>query len=315
VRRFTVVAVAALLLLTGCSGSSGAKSASPTTSASASASSSPASTASAADIASLAAIKVDGAFGAAPKITFTQPFTVTTTLARVVTPGTGEDLKKGQALQVSYFGVSGKDGSTVGNNFTTKPDTFVLGEADLMPAINTVLTGQKVGVRILVAVVGAKGEATAVLSMDVNSAKMILARAAGTAVAPVAGLPVVTLAADGAPSVTLPAATKPTALVAQDLITGAGPVVKTGQTITVSYTGWTWDGKQFDSSWNKGSTFSTTIGSGEVIKGWETGLIGKTVGSQVLLVVPPDQGYGATANGSIPGGSTLVFVVDILNAS
>jgi len=83
----------------------------------------------------------------------------------------------------------------------------------------------------------------------------------------------------------------------------------------VHYTGWTWDGNKFDSSWDKGSTFSTTIGSGEVIKGWETGLIGKAVGSQVLLVVPPDQGYGTSANGPIPGGSTLVFVVDILNAS
>jgi FKBP-type peptidyl-prolyl cis-trans isomerase len=299
VRRFTVVAVAALLLLTACSGSSGAKSASPT----------PRS-----DIASLAAVKVDGAFGAAPTITFTKPFTVATTLARVVSPGTGEDLKKGQALQINYFGVSGTDGSAVGNNYTTKPDTFVLGEADLMPAINTVLTGQKVGVRILLAVVGATGQPTMVLSIDVNSAKAILTRAAGTAVAPVAGLPVVTLATDGTPSVTLPVATKPAALVAQDLITGTGPVVQTGQTVTVHYTGWTWEGNKFDSSWDKGSTFSTTIGSGQVIKGWETGMLGKTVGSQVLLVVPPDQGYGATASGSIPGGSTLVFVVDILNA-
>jgi len=126
---------------------------------------------------------------------------------------------------------------------------------------------------------------------------------------------VVTLAADGKPSIQLPAATKPAALVAQPLITGAGPAVKTGQTITVHYSGWLWDGTLFDSSWERGSTFSTTIGSGEVIKGWETGLVGKTVGSQILLVVPSALGYGATANGSIPGGSTLVFVVDILNAS
>src|SRR5665647_2997471 len=117
--------------------------------------------------------------------------------------------------------------------------------------------------------------------MDVISAKSILSRAEGTAVAPVDGLPAVTLASDGKPSVMLPAATKPAALVAQDLITGAGPVVQSGQTITVHYTGWTWDGNAFDSSWDKGSTFSTTIGSGEVIKGWETGLIGKAGCSQV----------------------------------
>ena len=317
-RRLTVVALAALLLLTGCSGSgTAAKSTGspPGTSATASPSPSAAATASAADIASLAAVKVDGPFGSAPTITLTQPFTVSTTVARVVTPGTGEDLKKGQALQINYVGVNAKDGSAVGDNFKTKPDVFVLGEADLMAAINNVLVGQKVGVRALVAVVDTTNQTTTVLSMDVISAKSILSRAEGTAVAPVDGLPAVTLASDGKPSVTLPAATKPAALVAQDLITGAGPVVQSGQTITVHYTGWTWDGNAFDSSWDKGSTFSTTIGSGEVIKGWETGLIGKAVGSQVLLVVPPDQGYGTSANGPIPGGSTLVFVVDILNAS
>lgn len=317
-RRLTVVALAALLLLTGCSGSgTAAKStgSTPGTSATASPSPSAAATASAADIASLAAVKVDGPFGSAPTITLTQPFTVSTTVARVVAPGTGEDLKKGQALQINYVGVNAKDGSAVGNNYTTKPDVFVLGEADLMTAINDVLVGQKVGVRALVAVVDTTNQTTTVLAMDVISAKSILSRAEGTTVAPVDGLPAVTLASDGKPSVTLPAATKPAALVAQDLITGAGPVVQSGQTITVHYTGWTWDGNAFDSSWDKGSTFSTTIGSGEVIKGWETGLIGKTVGSQVLLVVPPDQGYGTSANGPIPGGSTLVFVVDILNAS
>jgi len=318
VRRLTVVALAALLLLTGCSGSgTAAKStgSTPGTSATASPSPSAAATASAADIASLAAVKVDGPFGSAPTITLTQPFTISTTVARVVAPGTGEDLKKGQALQINYVGVNAKDGSAVGDNFKTKPDVFVLGEADLMAAINNVLVGQKVGVRALVAVVDTTNQTTTVLSMDVISAKSILSRAEGTAVAPVDGLPAVTLASDGKPSVTLPAATKPAALVAQDLITGAGPVVQSGQTITVHYTGWTWDGNAFDSSWDKGSTFSTTIGSGEVIKGWETGLIGKAVGSQVLLVVPPDQGYGTSANGPIPGGSTLVFVVDILNAS
>jgi len=316
VRRLTVVALAALLLLTGCAGSgTAAKSTGSTPRTCATAAPGAAVTASAADIAALAAVKVDGPFGSAATVTLTQPFTVCTTVARLVAPGAGEDLKKGQALQINYVAFNGKDGSALGNNYTTKPDVFVLGEAGLMAAINDVLVGQKVGVRALVAFVDTTNQTTTVLSMDVISAKSILSRAEGTAVAPVAGLPVVTLAADGKPSVTLPAATKPTTLVAQDLITGAGAAVQTGQTITVHYTGWIWDGTKFDSSWDRGSTSSTTIGSGEVIKGWETGLIGKTVGSQVLLVVPPDLGYGATAKDPIPGGSTLVFVVDILNAS
>ena len=83
----------------------------------------------------------------------------------------------------------------------------------------------------------------------------------------------------------------------------------------VKYTGWTTDGKQFDSSWDKNTTFDADVSSsGQIIQGWKDGLIGQTVGSQVLLVIPPDKGYGNKASGSIPANSTLVFVVDILAA-
>ena len=86
-------------------------------------------------------------------------------------------------------------------------------------------------------------------------------------------------------------------------------------TAVVKYTGWTTDGKQFDSSWDKNTTFDADVSSsGQIIQGWKDGLIGQTVGSQVLLVIPPDKGYGNKASGSIPANSTLVFVVDILAA-
>ena len=75
-------------------------------------------------------------------------------------------------------------------------------------------------------------------------------------------------------------------------------------------------GKQFDSSWDRGAPADFAIGTGKVIPGWDAGLVGQTVGSQVLLVVPPDQGYGASGNSQagISGTDTLVFVVDILDA-
>ena len=137
-----------------------------------------------------------------------------------------------------------------------------------------------------------------------------------TPVTPPAGLPVVTLADDGAPSITVPAdATKPTTLVAQTLIKGAGPAVQSGQTITAQYSGWLWDGTAFDSSWTNGSPFQTKIGVGAVIPGWDQALVGQTVGSQVLLVVPPDLGYQDKDNGPIPANSTLIFVIDILDAA
>jgi peptidylprolyl isomerase len=104
--------------------------------------------------------------------------------------------------------------------------------------------------------------------------------------------------------------------VVQPLIIGAGAEVEAGQTITVHYTGVTWDdGKVFDSSWTSGSPASFEIGTGAVIAGWDEGLVGQTVGSQVLLVVPPAKGYpDGSPDGSIQAGDTIVFVVDILAA-
>lgn len=78
-----------------------------------------------------------------------------------------------------------------------------------------------------------------------------------------------------------------------------------------------WDdpSKPFDSSWDRGQPFSFTPGAGEVIAGWDEGVKGQKVGSQVLLIVPADKGYGdAGSPPNIPGGATLVFVVDILSA-
>jgi peptidylprolyl isomerase len=126
----------------------------------------------------------------------------------------------------------------------------------------------------------------------------------------------VTLADDGAPTITVPDTDPPAELIAQPLIEGEGAVVETGQTITVHYTGVLWDtGEVFDSSWESGSPASFPIGTGGVIPGWDKGLVGRTIGSQVLLVIPAADGYGATGSGeSIPPNATLVFVVDILDA-
>jgi peptidylprolyl isomerase len=136
-------------------------------------------------------------------------------------------------------------------------------------------------------------------------------------VAPVAGQPTVALDPSGAPTITMPGGDPPTTLVTQPLITGTGAPVASGQSITVHYTGALWaTGKVFDSSWTRGEPTSFPIGTGGVIKGWDQGLIGQTVGSQVLLVIPPDLGYGASGapDAGISGTDTLVFVVDILDA-
>ena len=100
------------------------------------------------------------------------------------------------------------------------------------------------------------------------------------------------------------------------LIEGDGPEVEKEQQIVVQYTGVTWDdGKVFDSTWDRGGAPATFgIGAGQVIKGWDEGLVGQQVGSRVMLVVPEDMAYGEAAAESGQPAGTLVFVVDILGA-
>ena len=132
---------------------------------------------------------------------------------------------------------------------------------------------------------------------------------------PVDGLPTVELAEDGAPTITVPEGEPPTELVVQPLIEGTGAPVESGQTVTVHYTGALWkDGTVFDSSWENGAPFTFVIGTQQVIAGWDEGLVGQTVGSQILLVVPPAKGYPRGLAGPSPPTDTLVFVIDILDA-
>lgn len=130
-----------------------------------------------------------------------------------------------------------------------------------------------------------------------------------------ANLPTVTRAANGAPAVDFAGAEKVEGLGVDVLERGTGAEVAEGQNITVHYTGWLWDGAQFDSSWDRGEPISFVIAHGSLIAGWVDGLVGLPVGSKVLLVIPPESAYGFSDMGPIPGGSTLVFAIDILDAN
>ena len=134
-----------------------------------------------------------------------------------------------------------------------------------------------------------------------------------------ASLPTVTAGAAGkGPTITIPNTAAPKTLQVKTLIKGTGPVVKKGQYLVVQYTGVNYRTKKvFDSSWSRSEPFATVIGEGQVIPGWDTGLVGQTVGSRVLLVIPPKEGYGSAGSSSagIKGTDTLVFAVDIISAS
>jgi len=98
----------------------------------------------------------------------------------------------------------------------------------------------------------------------------------------------------------------------QTLKEGTDPAVKAGDNISVHYTGTFTDGTEFDSSRGHGTPFHFTAGGGQVIQGWDEGVIGMKVGEVRQLIIPPSLGYGENDYGPIPGGSTLVFEFELL---
>ncbi|MEV7152301.1 FKBP-type peptidyl-prolyl cis-trans isomerase [Streptomyces sp. NPDC093084] len=116
------------------------------------------------------------------------------------------------------------------------------------------------------------------------------------------------------PRVDVPEGDAPTELTVRDLVVGDGPEVKPGMVVRVHYVGVTFaTGKEFDASWDRGEPYKFALGSGKVIKGWDRGVRGMRVGGRREIVVPPRLGYGKQSpSPSIPAGSTLVFVVDLV---
>ena len=112
--------------------------------------------------------------------------------------------------------------------------------------------------------------------------------------------------------VNIPASTKTAAgLYYRDIAAGSGATVVSGQNLVVRYTGWLINGTQFDANQ---AGFAFKIGTGAVITGWDQGIVGMKVGGTRQLIIPPALAYGATANGSIPGYSILVFNVTVISA-
>lgn len=269
--------------------------------------------------AALADVTVTGEEGEKPSVEFEAPLILDDAAATVVTEGDGAAVEEGQQVRAHLVTYDGATGQELESSWEQEsPVGFPMDSTQINPALYEGILGAAVGSRLLIGVPPqTEGASTALVVLDVLDARVVPTRAEGEPVTPPEGLPTVTLADDGAPTITIPDAEPPTDLVIQQLITGEGPLVEQGQRITVQYTGVTWPGGEvFDSTWENGRTAQFAIGVGQVIPGWDTGLVGQPVGSQVLLVIPPDQGYGPEGqpDAGIEGTDTLVFVVDILDA-
>jgi len=273
------------------------------------------------------AVAVKGEAGVEPTVKFKSPMAAKATQRTVVSKGKGAAVKTGEAVEIAYTAYNAKTGKklTAGGYGDTAGLTVTVSKGQsILPGILKGVQCSNVGSRVAVVVPPADGFGKTgnselgvgktdniVFVIDVKG--KVPTRATGADQAPQAGFPAVKLAKDGTPAVTIPKTDPPATLQTEVLKKGDGAAVADGGTVTVQYTGVLWGtGKVFDQSWGKGGP--TQLGTQAVVKGFAQGLIGQTVGSQVVIVIPPDLGYGAEGNSQagISGTDTLVFVVDIL---
>jgi peptidylprolyl isomerase len=256
-------------------------------------------------------VTVSGGFGKAPAVNIPAEKAGAKLTVKTLVHGSGPTLGRTDAFLGNYaiYLWSGTSHKLLQSTFKTggKPTLFA---GSLLPGLETALIGQKMGSRVLAVIppkegFGTSGNASATGQQVSNGGS---------------GLPTVTAGAAGtAPTIKMPSGKPPANLTTKVLIKGTGPTVANGDTVVVQYVGAIWrNGYQFDSSWKRSQPFGFTVGASpsQVIPGWDKGLVGQTVGSRVMLVIPPADGYGKTGSpqAHIKGTDTLVFVVDILGA-
>lgn len=275
-------------------------------------------------------VKVTGAEGKVPTVEFptkgdgtSQLSLIKTSQTKVVKEGSGPAFTGDQLVTFEYVIVNSANGEVLASTkFDGTDAASQVFDSSTTKIFCDALTGVKEG--SLVVFANPKSEADPNGTTYVLQLKKVYLPHANGAIQPLpTGLPsVVRAPKTGQPGLVAPSFSAPKDFQKAALIKGAGEVVKTGDSITVHYVGWVWGseiGAAFDSSWDSGNgpaTFTLKSGDGGLIPGFVKALEGETVGSQVIASMPAADGYGADGNGgSIPGGATLLFVVDILGVN
>jgi len=272
------------------------------------------------------AVKVSGDFDTEPTVDFNAPLTVSAVQRTVVTKGDGAELQDGASAQIHFSLYNGSTGDTLDSTGYDPAQLFSasVDETALLPGLVKLLRCSTVGSRVVGVVppsdafgdagneqLGVEAGQTLVFVVDVVG--VTPTQAEGDMSPLPDGFPKVTWADNGQPTVEIGGLKAPTELKIATVITGKGEKVAEGDNVTVQYQGVNWtSGKVFDESWSRGtpSSFATN----QVIPGFGAALVGQTVGSRVVVLIPPAEGYGANGNSGagISGTDTLVFVIDIL---
>lgn len=302
------LAAAAALVLAGCTSSAPDASPSPTSTGDA-----------AGDLCAAAAptgeavesVDVTGDVGSAATVDFAAPLTIDAAERALLVEGGGDPLADGDLVNYAltiFDATTGEESASEGY------------DEDLLPVQVSVGTGPDqffgcapIGSRIVMAVPGSESSPAAVWVLDVLGTTDAVAT--GEEQDAPDGFPTVVLDDTGKPTVTLPEGDIPTEFEKATLKKGDGAVVEAGDSVLVQYHGVSWNsGEVFDESWgNQAFSFST---SGGVVQGFADAVVGETVGSQVIAILPPSAAYGeGEINEEDLTGQTLVFVVDILAAA
>jgi peptidylprolyl isomerase len=269
-----------------------------------------------------------------PVLTFPKGFAVAKTTHRVAVAGAGEALQTGSFALMKSILVDARTGELLSSSYRGPAALVKLDLSHTLPAIVQAVVGANTGSQILVAIPPSdtrnrkilkvalgrrptvRKSDTLVFFLDVDGIRHPLEKATGTSVAPDPALPTVTRDAIGRPTITKPVGSPPTTIVAQTLVQGAGAPVQNGQTVVAHYRYWVWaSGNQIDSTWDRTIPTTFQVGQLQVAGGWDAELVGMPVGSEMMVVLPPDAAF---ADGQPPAGvaptDTLVFVVDVLDA-
>ncbi|MBI0071372.1 MULTISPECIES: FKBP-type peptidyl-prolyl cis-trans isomerase [Bifidobacterium] len=265
-------------------------------------------------------VSASGKLGSKPDISFKTPFKVENQTHQVIQKGDGEVIRDGDRVCTRSLALDAKTGKVINSTWDqSSPECSIVISKKSIPAYYDTFKGLKVNSTVAVGIDesgsgSSKATESYIMALTFVSRSKNLTRAQGQKVTDLpSDLPKISLDDKGKPSLDLNGYQPKGGLVVQPLIKGKGAKVGQHQSVSANYTGWlASDGKQFDSSWDRGQASDFSLD--QVVKGWQQGLAGQTVGSQVLLVVPPDLGYGSQQQQKIPANSTLIFVVDILAA-
>jgi len=281
-------------------------------------------------------VEVSGDFGAAPTVKIDDPLTTTTTQRSVVIEGDGTVAASGYDITAEFSVYNGTTGESIdATDYADAPVEWTL-DSSLIAGFTKTLECSTAGSRVVGVIApedGIAADSLESLGLTADDSLVVVADllsaekpAAVTAPLPKAdgadqplpdGFPdiKVSIADDemGTPTLTLPGGDAPTETQVAVLKKGDGAEVGTAVDVVVNYTGMNWATSEvFDSSWDRGEP--TTFNTSEVIPGFTQALEGQTVGSQILVVIPPADGYGTAAEGSTSdlADQTLVFIIDIV---